>query len=181
MRPGILYLQYIRLPRLTHLALRRNGIEDLTPLQGLITLTHLDLRDNEIKDLFPLHGLTGLTYLALSKNKIEDLTHLQELTGLNDLDIANNPIEDLHTLTGLAERRFNEREGGLWRDGSGNIVGRPILVHHNVPDTEEPTWCSVLSPGPGETLDVNHDELSALLARNRLSPRLSVEDGVPLW
>jgi Leucine-rich repeat (LRR) protein len=90
--------------------------------------------------------------LVLSKNAIEDLTPLQELIRLTDLDIANNPIEDLDTLTGLAKRRFDQRIGGL--NESGKTFGHPIMVRHNVRDTEEPTWYRVLFPGPGGTLDV---------------------------
>ena len=60
------------LTTLTSLALWRNQITDVTPLQHLIALTRLGLESNQITDVTPLQHLTALTTLVLDFNQITD-------------------------------------------------------------------------------------------------------------
>ena len=139
-RFNIDFFKYIKLPILQSLTLNDNGIQDLTPLQGLTRLTRLYLSDNQITDVGPLQGLTRLTHLGLNDNQITDvgplqgqtrLTHLrlsgnqitdvgplQGLTALTTLDLRGNPIEDVGPLQGLT------RLTRLWlRDNQITDVG----------------------------------------------------------
>ena len=51
-----------KLVNLRKLDLKKNKIEDISPLSGLTSLEYLDLGENEIRSMYPLEHLTNLTY-----------------------------------------------------------------------------------------------------------------------
>nr|WP_325211777.1 phosphotransferase [uncultured Oscillibacter sp.] len=100
-----------RMPNLRELYLCRQGIEDLSPLEGL-PLTALALCENRISDLTPLAGMTGLETLYLGGNPIADCGPLSGLTGLRLLNLdgtVTGPAapESLGFLNGLALRELS--------------------------------------------------------------------------
>lgn len=91
---------------LARLALSRNEISDLYPLENLAGLTELWLYDNGVSDLRPLAGLSALVSLSLEKNAVTDIGPLASLAGLRRVWLGTNKIADLgplQELTDLAE------------------------------------------------------------------------------
>jgi Leucine-rich repeat (LRR) protein len=92
------------LVNITSLDLRKNQINDLSPLANLTTLISLDLRSNQIDDLSPLAELTtNLHSISLAENQISDLSPLAGLTQLTSLDLDSNQISNLIPLAGLTK------------------------------------------------------------------------------
>ena len=88
------------------LELRRNNVEDASPLMGLVRLTDVDLDENRIADLTPFVGLEGLFELALSRNLVSDLSPLSGLAGLRRLWLVSNRVSDLAPLASLVNLEF---------------------------------------------------------------------------
>ena len=92
----------------THLSLKGNKLEDISPLAGMSQLPNdLILSYNNISDisaLKPNGRSTGLGYLNLRNNNITDISPLAEYTGIGILSLTYNNISDVSPLTGLSKQ-----------------------------------------------------------------------------
>ena len=91
--------------------LRRNTVEDLSPLAELDSLAVLRVGRNRIRDISPIAGLR-LTHLDLAGNNISDFTPLARITSLRALWLTGSRVSDLSPLAGL--RSLTE----LWLGGN---------------------------------------------------------------
>ena len=89
------------LPRLRHLYLYDNMIENVAGLVDLPSLSVLLLSGNVIETIGELENLKSVERLSLNSNFIYDLTGLQELTNLRHLDLTENRICDLRPVESL--------------------------------------------------------------------------------
>lgn len=90
--------------KLRKLWLDENKISDL-PAFKLPKLTHLSLNENRIENFAALTGNTSLTILEARSNKIKNLQAFKEMSKLKELYIANNPLSSIAGLEGLSELR----------------------------------------------------------------------------
>ena len=115
-------------PKLYHLGLRGNNIEDIAnlgdittlaelylgynnrirniaPVSTLTELTSLYVHGNQVSNIAPLSTLTKLRYLLLSYNKISSISNVDwsKFTDLQWLYINNNLITELPDLSGLTD------------------------------------------------------------------------------
>lgn len=92
----------------THLSLKGNKLEDISPLAGMSQLPNdLILSYNNISDISALRPngrSTGLGYLNLRNNNITDISPLAEYTGIGILSLTYNNISDVSPLTGLSKQ-----------------------------------------------------------------------------
>ena len=92
---------------LIHLSLKKNQIQDISPIAALTRLNYLDIGRNQIVDLSPLANLTNLKYLHLTQNPhITDLSPLANLTGLMELTLARLSITDITSLENLTQLTY---------------------------------------------------------------------------
>ena len=87
---------------LEHLAMASNRVMTLPPLSSA-GLQWVDLRRNSIQGLSALSGLVGLEYLNVAHNRADDLSPLSGLVSLQTLRVGHNLIVDLTPLAGLTE------------------------------------------------------------------------------
>jgi Leucine-rich repeat (LRR) protein len=160
-RFNIDFFKYIKLPILQVLTLNDNGIQDLTPLQGLTTLRSLDLSDNQITDVGPLQGLTRLTHLYLDGNQITDVGSLQGLTALTHLYLDGNQITDVGPLQKLTALTTVDLNGNQITDvGPLQKLTRLTYLALNgnqitdVGPLQKPTRLTILDLGNNQITDV---------------------------
>ena len=93
------------------LELRKQCIEDLTPLQDLVQLQVLDLTRRKannqahahFSDLAPLRKLRSLVELRLcGADRVSDVAPLSGLTRLRTLDLSHTKVADVSPLRHLA-------------------------------------------------------------------------------
>lgn len=85
---------FIGMPAIDEIGIAFNsGLDDISPLSGLITLTRLSLHQCNVTNLSPLSSLTNLTYLRLYDNAFSDLSPLVSLAALSTLYVYNNNID----------------------------------------------------------------------------------------
>lgn len=112
------------LTQLEILYLKQDGIEDISPLSGLVNLEQLDVsgnykiadiaavRDmnklkslnvsiNAVSDLSPVSGLSNLERLNAAKNQIEKLPDMSAMTSLKALDLSDNQLNDISQISKL--------------------------------------------------------------------------------
>ena len=77
------------------------GIEDLSPLSGLIRMETLYLVQNNIRDISPLEPLTQLRVLRLDGNAVSDISVVLKLPKLEKLGLDDNQIEDFRPILEL--------------------------------------------------------------------------------
>ena len=77
------------------------GIEDLSPLSGLIRMESLYLVQNQVRDISPLEPLTQLRVLRIDGNAVTDISVVQKLQKLEKLGLDDNQIEDFRPILEL--------------------------------------------------------------------------------
>lgn len=94
-----------KLQLLDILHLRKSGIRDIKPLEGLSHISKLYLTNNQISDISPLSKLNQLKALSLGGNSIVDISQLAELSQLKVLSLNYNPITNITPLHQLKHLR----------------------------------------------------------------------------
>ena len=80
---------------ITMLAIKGNGLSDLSPISGLTNLTQIYAYTNEFTDLSQISGLTNLVYLNFGDNKIKDISPIKDMHKLEKIFLYQNQIEDI--------------------------------------------------------------------------------------
>lgn len=90
------------LTQLEILYLKQDGLNDISPLSGLVNLEQLDVSGNyEIADIDAVKDMKKLKSLNVSMNAVPDLTAVSGLTKLERLNAANNKIQTLPDMSKL--------------------------------------------------------------------------------
>lgn len=77
------------------LSLKKEGITDISEIEGLESLTNLielNLSNNKIAEIKALNNLTSLENFNLSRNQISEIKGLEKLTNLKILNLSINPF-----------------------------------------------------------------------------------------
>lgn len=83
-----------------------NRIESLEGIENMTKLVHLDLGDNLIKDIKPLLSLENLIQLRLARNSIKDLGDPSALKNLQKLSLAANGLTSIKSLAPLTKLTY---------------------------------------------------------------------------
>lgn len=107
------------LTQLKEIILKQNGIDDISPLSGLVNLTLLDLSANKlITDISAVADMTKLQSLNVSYNKVESAEALKNLENLEYVNISNNQITQLPDLSKLTKVYFLDASNNQLTDVS---------------------------------------------------------------
>ncbi|NQZ10680.1 MAG: hypothetical protein HRT35_26310 [Algicola sp.] len=82
---------------------RGDGLEDITPLAGLVALKNFNITENEISDLTPIENMTALVTLSIGYNPITDISVLSNLTQLKQFDVSKLQLTSLETIGQLTQ------------------------------------------------------------------------------
>jgi hypothetical protein len=110
------------------LDLHRQGVKDITEIEGLEHLTNLQILDlswNQIEDIKGLEHLKNLKELHLFANHVNKIKGLESLTKLEILDLRDNHIEEIEGLEHLNDLRKLYLGGNPIKNEEHYLIGRP--------------------------------------------------------
>ena len=96
------YINSISRLKLVELNISKNGLQDITGIEKIISLQKLYIADEALdnEDLEVVKNLTGLTTLDISGNQISVISALSNLPNLTYLCFNNNKVESIEPLAG---------------------------------------------------------------------------------
>lgn len=150
------------MPRLRHLNLDGNRINDTSNLSGLNDLRVLSLADQShpspLRQILGIENLQQLAYLDVSGNAVEDAVVVAALPNLRAADLSDNPVTDLAPVAGsiVTDAVLDQLQpdgGWLLSPDPDSIGGQAFLSQNLLSGTHQAVWAAEkLAPGTYQIL-----------------------------
>jgi internalin A len=113
-------IQYLK--KLKLLSISYTLIEDLKPLENIISLKNLFMWETPIIDITSLRNLINIRELSLASTNVINLSPLHDLINLQKLDISFTPVIDLKPLKNLTNLKYIETRGCWFKNPPREIT-----------------------------------------------------------